>query len=82
MKAGYHQFFNPSPLLVYFTAHYFLLVGRFLLAELGTSGTLDGTNTLVLKGRFQQKQMETVLRRYIRTFPAMLASQIMGYLCG
>mmetsp|Transcript_3842 Transcript_3842/g.12042 ORF Transcript_3842/g.12042 Transcript_3842/m.12042 type:complete len:330 (+) Transcript_3842:56-1045(+) len=40
----------------------------FLLAELGTSGTLDGTNTLVLKGRFQQKQMETVIRRYIKEY--------------
>ena len=38
----------------------------FLLTELGTSGTLDGSNSLILKGRFQQKQMESVLRRYIR----------------
>jgi translation initiation factor 2 subunit 2 len=40
----------------------------YLLAELGTSGTLDGSNALVLKGRFQQKQMESVLRRYIREY--------------
>lgn len=44
----------------------------FLLAELGTSGTLDGSNALVLKGRFQQKQMESVLRRYIRTYTVVL----------
>jgi translation initiation factor 2 subunit 2 len=37
----------------------------FLLAELGTSGSVDGNHQLVIKGRFQQKQIETVLRRYI-----------------
>ncbi|XP_044303388.1 eukaryotic translation initiation factor 2 subunit 2 isoform X2 [Varanus komodoensis] len=37
----------------------------FLLAELGTSGSIDGNNQLVIKGRFQQKQIENVLRRYI-----------------
>merc|ERR1740127_324899 len=40
----------------------------YLLSELGTSGQLDGTKTLVLKGRYQQKQMESVLRRYIREY--------------
>ncbi|CAB1314500.1 unnamed protein product [Coregonus sp. 'balchen'] len=30
----------------------------FLLAELGTSGSIDGTNQLIIKGRFQQKQIE------------------------
>lgn len=38
---------------------------QFLFAELGTSGSVDGSNRLVIKGRFQQKQIETVLRRYI-----------------
>ncbi|KAJ2061551.1 translation initiation factor eIF-2 beta subunit [Coemansia sp. S146] len=38
---------------------------KFLLAELGTTGNIDGSKRLVLKGRFQQKQVETVLRRYI-----------------
>ncbi|KAF4801605.1 Eukaryotic translation initiation factor 2 subunit 2 [Turdus rufiventris] len=38
----------------------------FLLAELGTSGSIDGNNQLVIKGRFQQKQIENVLRRYIK----------------
>lgn len=37
----------------------------FLLAELGTNGSIDGNNQLIIKGRFQQKQIETVLRRYI-----------------
>ena len=38
---------------------------QFLFAELGTSGSIDGSNRLVIKGRFQPKQLETVLRRYI-----------------
>lgn len=40
----------------------------FLLAELGTSGSLDGSNQLIIKGRFQQKQIENVLRRYIKEY--------------
>ena len=40
-------------------------VTQFLFAELGTSGSVDGSRRLVIKGRFQQKQIENVLRRYI-----------------
>lgn len=40
-------------------------VRHFLFAELGTSGSVDGNKRLVIKGRFQQKQIENVLRRYI-----------------
>jgi translation initiation factor 2 subunit 2 len=43
-------------------------VTQFLFAELGTSGSVagsPGTPSLVIKGRFQQKQIENVLRRYI-----------------
>ena len=40
-------------------------VMQFLFAELGTSGSVDGARRLVIKGRFQQKQIENVLRRYI-----------------
>ncbi|EGW14592.1 Eukaryotic translation initiation factor 2 subunit 2 [Cricetulus griseus] len=40
----------------------------FLLAELGTSGSIDGNNQLVIKGRFQQKQIENILRRYIKEY--------------
>ena len=29
------------------------------------SGSIDGTSQLIIKGKFQQKQIETVLRRYI-----------------
>lgn len=35
----------------------------FLLAELGTSGSVDGNSQLIIKGRFQPKQIENVLRR-------------------
>lgn len=37
----------------------------FLLTELGTSGSVDAANQLIIKGRFQQKQIESVLRKYI-----------------
>jgi len=40
----------------------------FILAELGTSGSVDGNNQLIVKGRFQQKQLESVLRRYIKEY--------------
>jgi translation initiation factor 2 subunit 2 len=43
-------------------------VTSYLFAELGTSGSVDGSRRLVIKGRFQQKQIENVLRRYISTF--------------
>lgn len=38
---------------------------QFLFAELGTTGSIDGGQRLIIKGRFQQKQIENVLRRYI-----------------
>jgi len=38
---------------------------QFLFAELGTTGSVDAGGRLVIKGRFQQKQIENVLRRYI-----------------
>ncbi|GAB1601924.1 eukaryotic translation initiation factor 2 subunit 2-like [Argonauta hians] len=40
----------------------------FLLAELGTSGSIDGNSQLIIKGRFQQKQIETVVRKYIKEY--------------
>jgi translation initiation factor 2 subunit 2 len=40
----------------------------FLLAELGTSGSVDGNSQLIIKGRFQSKQIENVLRRYIKEY--------------
>ena len=43
-------------------------VTQFLFAELGTSGSVDGSRRLVIKGRFQQKQIENILRRYIMEY--------------
>lgn len=43
-------------------------VSAYLLAELGTSGSLDGQQRLVIKGRFLPKAFETVLRRYVNEY--------------
>jgi translation initiation factor 2 subunit 2 len=40
-------------------------VAQFLFAEMGTSGSVDGSKRLVIKGKYQQKQIENILRRYI-----------------
>ncbi|KAG9254603.1 domain found in IF2B/IF5-domain-containing protein [Emericellopsis atlantica] len=40
-------------------------VTAYLFAELGTNGSVDGSKRLVIKGRFQQKQIENVVRKYI-----------------
>jgi len=40
-------------------------VMQFLFAELGTSGSVDGSRRLIIKGRFVQRQIESVLRSYI-----------------
>ena len=40
-------------------------LSSFLLAELGTTGSMDGTQRLIIKGRFQPLQIEAVLRKYI-----------------
>lgn len=40
-------------------------VAQFLFAELGTTGSVDGSRRLVIKGKYLQKQIENVLRRYI-----------------
>ncbi|KAF7145137.1 hypothetical protein RHSIM_Rhsim04G0108800 [Rhododendron simsii] len=37
----------------------------FLLAEMGTSGSLDGQQRLAIQGRFAPKNFEGILRRYI-----------------
>lgn len=43
-------------------------VMTFLLAELGTSGSLDGQQRLVVKGRFAPKNFESILRKYINEY--------------
>jgi translation initiation factor 2 subunit 2 len=37
----------------------------FLLAELGTEGSIDGNQRLIIKGRYQPKQIESLLKKYI-----------------
>lgn len=47
----------------------------YLFAELGTNGSVDGNRRLVIKGRFQQKQIEGMVRKYISMhFPSCLFS--------
>eukprot|EP01097_Dermamoeba_algensis_P002967 TRINITY_DN2183_c0_g1_i3.p1 TRINITY_DN2183_c0_g1~~TRINITY_DN2183_c0_g1_i3.p1 ORF type:complete len:236 (-),score=71.94 TRINITY_DN2183_c0_g1_i3:170-820(-) len=41
---------------------------QYALAELGTNGNTDGQNQLVIKGRFQPKQIESVLRHYFSEY--------------
>ncbi|XP_030927783.1 eukaryotic translation initiation factor 2 subunit beta isoform X2 [Quercus lobata] len=43
-------------------------VMTFLLAEMGTSGSLDGKQRLVVKGIFAPKNFEGILRRYINEY--------------
>lgn len=38
---------------------------QYLFAELGTTGSIDGAGRLIIRGKFQQKQIENVLRHYI-----------------
>eukprot|EP01104_Vermistella_antarctica_P004544 TRINITY_DN14979_c0_g1_i1.p1 TRINITY_DN14979_c0_g1~~TRINITY_DN14979_c0_g1_i1.p1 ORF type:complete len:272 (-),score=92.23 TRINITY_DN14979_c0_g1_i1:155-970(-) len=42
----------------------------YTLAELGTSGTLDASYRLTIKGRFQPKQIERIIRNYIGEYVA------------
>lgn len=41
---------------------------QYLFAELGTSGSIDGEKRLIIKGRYQAKNIESVLRRYIQEY--------------
>ncbi|KAL5807678.1 hypothetical protein ACOSQ3_028369 [Xanthoceras sorbifolium] len=43
-------------------------VMTFLLAEMGTSGSLDGQKQLVVKDRFASKNVEGILHRYINEY--------------
>lgn len=40
-------------------------VQSFLLAELGTEGSIDGSHRLVIKGKYTGKQIESLLKQYI-----------------
>eukprot|EP00608_Synchroma_pusillum_P006103 CAMPEP_0198424870 /NCGR_PEP_ID=MMETSP1452-20131203/4168_1 /TAXON_ID=1181717 /ORGANISM="Synchroma pusillum, Strain CCMP3072" /LENGTH=267 /DNA_ID=CAMNT_0044145223 /DNA_START=71 /DNA_END=874 /DNA_ORIENTATION=+ len=40
-------------------------VFQFMLAELGTEGSIDGSQRLVIRGKFAPKYIESLLRKYI-----------------
>lgn len=40
----------------------------YIFAELGTQGSVDASECLIIKGRFQPKQIESVLRHYIAEY--------------
>lgn len=44
---------------------------QFLFAELGTTGSVAGAGQLIIRGRFQQKGIENVLKRYISELIAL-----------
>ena len=43
---------------------------QFIFAELGTNGSVDGSQRLVIKGRYQSRQVENLLRKYIMEYVA------------
>jgi translation initiation factor 2 subunit 2 len=43
-------------------------VTSFLLTEIGTTGSTDANQRLIIKGRLQQLQIENLLRRYISEY--------------
>jgi len=43
---------------------------QFIFSELGTSGSVDGSQRLVIKGRYQSRQIENLLRKYIIEYVA------------
>ena len=40
-------------------------VFQFMMAELGTEGSIDGNKRLVIRGKFVPKYIESLLRKYI-----------------
>ena len=43
-------------------------VFAYFLAELGTTGSIDGNQRFVMKGRFVPKYIESLLKRYIAEY--------------
>jgi translation initiation factor 2 subunit 2 len=41
---------------------------QFTLAELGTEGSIDGNQRLVIRGRYVPKDIESLLRKYIAEY--------------
>lgn len=51
-------------------------VTSYLFTELGTNGSTDGSRRLVIKGKFLQKQIENVLRRYIGMYTSQYLKRV------
>jgi len=45
-------------------------VFQFMMAELGTEGSIDGNKRLVIRGKFVPKYIESLLRKYIGEYVA------------
>jgi translation initiation factor 2 subunit 2 len=43
-------------------------VFQFMMAELGTEGSIDASNRVVIKGKFIPRYIESLLRKYISTY--------------
>ena len=43
-------------------------VYAFMLAEMGTTGSIDASNRMVIKGRFTPKAIEQLIRRYVAEY--------------
>jgi len=43
-------------------------VKLFYLTEMNTTGNLDGSNSFIIKGRWRPKQVESLLKKYIREY--------------
>eukprot|EP01147_Barroeca_monosierra_P010577 gene10577-2700_t len=63
-KTGFTNFLQICKMLRRDKDH----VLSFLWTELGTSGSIDSSDCLVIKGRYQQRQIESVVRGYIREY--------------
>ena len=43
-------------------------VFQFMMAELGTEGSIDGSQRLVIKGKFVPQYIESLLKKYIKEY--------------
>merc|ERR1719281_2030366 len=43
-------------------------VMQFVLAEFGTEGSMAGDGQLILKGRYQDRHIESLLKKYIKEY--------------
>jgi translation initiation factor 2 subunit 2 len=43
-------------------------LSAFVFAELGTNGSVDGNQRLIIRGKYMPKHIETLIRKYIREY--------------